>query len=96
MNENNILNKLVDLYAGNELPQELKDELDVAARTDQELAFEMLTLTSTVDQLQRLEVPQMGEESFQRVLMKLYAAGVEPNTRSSEPVIFQHQLPIQG
>ncbi len=96
MKENNLYHKLVDLYAGDELPQELMDELNAAAQTDKELAFQMQTLKSTVDQLSKLESPRMSEESFQRVLIKLYAAGVEPKTRSSEPVIFQHQLPIQG
>jgi len=96
MNEKNLYHKLVDLYAGDELPLELKDELESAAQNDQELAFEMHTLKTTVDQLHRIDSPQMSEESFQRVLMRLYTAGVEPETRSSEPVIFQHQLPMQG
>lgn len=70
---NDFYRKLVDLYAAGELPQELKEELEAAAITDRELSHDMATLTTTVETLQSMPKPEFTEESFQRVLIRLYA-----------------------
>lgn len=87
--------KLVDLYAGRELPAELEDEMELAAFNDQELSHDMASLRRTVDVLRNDSGPDFTEESYQRVLMKLYARGVDVKPRSPEPTHLQYQLPIQ-
>jgi len=87
--------KLVDLYAGRELPSELEDQMDLAAFDDPELSHDMASLRRTVDVLRTDPGPEFTEESYQRILMKLYARGVEVQTRVPEPSHLQLQLPIQ-
>ena len=88
--------KLVDLYAGRELPAELEDQMELAAFNDQGLAHEMSTLRKTVDMVHAEPGPDFTEESYQRILMKLYARGVDIQTSAPEPAHLQYQLPIQG
>ena len=88
--------KLVDLYAGHELPAELEDQMELAAFNDQALSHDMSTLRKTVDMVQADPGPEFTEESYQRVLMKLYARGVDIQTNAPEPTHLQYQLPMQG
>ncbi|MBV6457356.1 MAG: hypothetical protein HONBIEJF_00464 [Fimbriimonadaceae bacterium] len=90
------MKKLVDLYAGDELPTELKDELETAAFGDPELSHDMSTLKQTVQLLKESDRAEFTEESFQRVLMKIYARGVSIETRSPSPSHLQYHLPIQS
>ena len=92
-----IYRRLVDLYAGGELPEDLAEEMEIAAYKDRELAHEMHTLKSTVERLKLgEEEPEFTEESYHRILMKLYASGVEVETTSPTPMHLQYQLPIAG
>jgi len=88
--------KLVDLYAGRELPSELEDSMEMAAFGDPELSHEMSTLRRTVDMIHREPAPEFTEESYQRILIKLYTSGIDPKPKSLAPSHFQYQLPIQG
>lgn len=88
--------KLVDLYAGRELPAELEDQMEMAAFNDSALSHDMSTLRKTVDLAHAEPSPEFTEESYQRILMKLYARGVEVQTGAPEPVHLQYQLPMQG
>lgn len=88
--------KLVDLYAGHELSTELEDELEVAAFTDPDLNQEMTTLRRTVDALRGAEGGEFTEESYQRVLMKLYARGADIKPKAKDPIHLQYHLPMQG
>lgn len=88
--------KLVDLYAAGELPEGIEADLEQAAHGDKELAHEMLTLRSAVDQLKSTPVPEFTEESYQRILMKLYTSGAEIETKSPPPVHLQYHLPMAG
>lgn len=88
--------KLVDLYAGRELPSELEDKIEMAAYNDAELSHDMSTLRKTVDALHADAGPLMTEESYQRILMKLYAHGIDPKPKAPTPSHFQYNLPIQG
>jgi hypothetical protein len=94
--ENEIYRKLVDLYAGGELPEELATEMEVAAIKDRDLAHEMQSLKSTVEMLRKGDEPEFTEESYHRILMKLYASGAPVETTSPAPVHMQYQLPIAG
>lgn len=94
--KNDLYNKLVDLYAGKELPQELEEELELAAYTNPTLSHEMATLRRTVDMLQADQGLEFTEESYQRVLMKLYARGAVIESTTSIPLHLQYHLPIQG
>jgi hypothetical protein len=88
--------KLVDLYAGRELPRELDEEMEMAAFGNQELSHDMSTLRKTIDMVHAEPVPEFSEESYQRILIRLYASGIDPNPKSPTPSHFQYQLPIQG
>jgi hypothetical protein len=93
---NNLYNKLVDLYAGQELSEELETQLTNHAESKPTLKREMRTLRKTVDLLHEERAPDFTEESYQRVLMKLYARGVELQKQTPDPYHLQYQLPIQG
>jgi hypothetical protein len=93
---NELYKKLVDLYAGHELPAELEDQMDLAAFQDPELSHDMSTMRRTVDMLKNDPAPDFTEESHQRVLMKIYARGVEVQTRTQPPAHLQLHLPMQG
>lgn len=88
--------KLVDLYADHELPSELEDQLEMAAFNDPELSHDMATLRRTVDLLHRAPGADFTEESYHRILMKLYARGAQVETQSPTPSHLQYHLPIQG
>jgi hypothetical protein len=91
-----IYKKLVDLYAGNELPAELNDQLEMAAFNDPELAHDMATLRKTVDILQRDSEPEFTEESYQRILLKMYSRGAAIQPVAPDPAHLQYSLPMQG
>ena len=93
---NELHKKLVDMYAGRELPQELEDQMEEAAYTDAELSHDMATLRRTVDAVQSISRPEFTEESFQRILMKMYARGAQVQTKSPTPTHLQYHLPMQG
>lgn len=88
--------KLVDLYAGRELPSELEDQMELAAFTDSELSHDMSSLRRTVDTLRADRGIAFTEESYQRVLMKLYARGANIEPKAASPSHLQYQLPMQG
>jgi hypothetical protein len=88
--------KLVDLYAGRELPAELEQELELAAFDDPNLSHDMATLRHTVDALHATGRPDFTEESYQRILMKLYARGASIQSTAPEPAHLQYHLPMQG
>lgn len=88
--------KLVDLYAGRELPTELEDQMELAAFDDPELSHDMATLRRTVDALRADRSPELTEESYQRILMKIYARGGSIQQRVPDPTHLQYHLPIQG
>ena len=92
---NEFYNKLVDLYAGGELTEELEKELEQEAFLDPDLTYEMSTLKKTVDMIHSVPEPNFTEESYQRILMKLYARGVELQTKRPDPAHLQYSLPIQ-
>ncbi len=94
--DHDYLRKLVDLYAGRELPSELETEMEVAALNDADLAVEMASLRSTVDILRNADDAPFTEESYQRIRNKLLLRGAYFDTRSPEPAHLQYQLPIQG
>lgn len=88
--------KLVDLYAGHELPLALEEEMEQAAVVDPALAHEMRTLRETVDTLREEPAPEFSEETAQRILIKMLARGANVQTASPEPPHFQYSLPIQS
>ena len=93
---NELYNKLVDMYAGRELPAELEDQMELAAAGDPALNHEMTTLRRVVDTLHEINDVEYTEESYHRVLMKLYARGAEVHTQAPTPSHFQYNLPLQG
>ena len=96
MNESDLYSKLVDLYAAHQLPAELENRMDAAAANDPALAQDMMTLRGTYDALLTEEAPDFTEESYQRILLKMYARGVQFQKQSPDPIHLQYQLPIQG
>lgn len=96
MNENDLYSKLVDLYAERALPADMENRMEAAAANSPELAGDMMTLRGAVDLLHAEEAPEFTEESYQRILLKMYARGVELQTKRPDPIHLQYQLPIQG
>lgn len=93
---NDLHRKLIDLYAGDELPEELEDHMEMVAFNDPEFNHDMTTLKRTVDMLHESEDVEFTEESYQRVLMKLYARGAEIKPKAKDPFHLQYHLPMQG
>ena len=91
-----IYSKLVDLYAGDELSVELKDELEARALNDRELSHDMLTLRNTVQKLLETDDAELTEEASQRILMKMRTKGALIEQNSPDPAHLQYHLPIQG
>ena len=91
-----IYSKLVDLYAGDELSEELKDELEARALNDRELSHDMLTLRNTVQKLLETDDAELTEEASQRILMKMRTKGALIEQNSPNPAHLQYHLPIQG
>lgn len=89
-----LYNKLVDLYADHELSAELEDQMDLAAFNDPKLMHEMVSLRKTVDLLKSDTGAEFTEESYQRILMRLYARGTNIEPRTKDPFHLQYQLPI--
>jgi hypothetical protein len=87
--------KLVDLYAGRELPTELEDQMDLAAFNDAGLSHDMASLRKTVDLLHAHPGAEFTEESYQRILIQLYARGANIQPRAKDPLHLQYHLPIQ-
>ena len=87
---------MVDLYAGDELPQELKEELESRAMSDPELSHDMYTLRKVHEVLQKSDGPHLTEESSQRILMKMRTKGARIEQNSPDPAHLQYHLPIQG
>lgn len=88
--------KLVDLYAGRELPTELEADMEAAALRDADLAIDMMSLRGTVDLMRADDEAKFTEESYQRILTKLMTRGATVAPLSPEPTHLQYQLPIQG
>lgn len=88
--------KLVDLYAGRELPTELEQEMEAAALRDADLAVDMMSLRGIVDLMRDDAEASFTEESYQRVRATLLRRGTHFETAAPEPLHLQYQLPIQG
>lgn len=89
--------KLVDMYADRELTEELIQEMEAYAETDDELKQDMISLRATVDILSEMhDDVEVSEETYQRILLKLRSAGVQIETAAPEPQYWQYQLPMQG
>lgn len=87
--------KLVDMYAAGELTEELQETLNSEAFGNAELSHEMSTMRMTMDALHEMPDPEFTEESYQRILMKLYFRGADVQPHSPEPAHLQYHLPIQ-
>lgn len=86
--------KLVDLYAGGELPVELNDQMELAGAKDAQLQVQMSTLRNTVDLLKSDTGPNFSEESYERILQQIYSrADATPDSRENSHL--QYRLPIQ-
>jgi hypothetical protein len=94
--KNELYRKLVDLYAGGELPAELEEDLRAQALTDSDLAVDMRSLQDTLDAIHRIPAPEFTEESYQRILMKVYARGADIVSPMPIPSHLQYHLPMQG
>ena len=88
--------KLVDLYVGEELPEELAGELEAKAMSDPELSHEMYTLRKTLELLRECDDLALTEECSQRILTKMRTKGARIEQNSPDPMHLQYHLPIQG
>ncbi|MEI7577879.1 MAG: hypothetical protein WCK51_13375 [Armatimonadota bacterium] len=93
---NTIYNKLVDMYAGQELAEDLNAELESAAENDPALKADMTSLRATVTRLQNEDNGAYTDETHARILMKIYARAGEMQQGAPEPIYLQYQLPMSG
>lgn len=90
-------NKLVDLYAGRELSEELENELHDAAQSDRLLAQEMATLRQTVQQLQTLPGENYNDDTEYRIQMKISAwSETDILAKQESDDTWQYRLPMEG
>jgi len=68
---NGFYKKLVDLYAADELPEELTLEMEAAAKDDPALDHDMASLKLTVAALQASKTEGMSDVCYQRVLRRI-------------------------
>jgi hypothetical protein len=87
---------LVDLYAGDELSEELRSVMEIEALRDPELLRDMNSLRTTVALLQSLPDPAFTEESCQRIRMRIYARGGAAEIKSPPPAHLQYRLPMSS
>lgn len=76
--------KLVDLYAGEELPEELTLEMEKAAKDDEGLRNDMNSLRLTVHALQHSKTEGMTEVCYQRVLRRIMDEANMPEQRQAD------------
>lgn len=93
---NELLKKLVDLYAERQLPSDVEVDMESAAAGDPLMMADMVSLRETVDMLHSDPGPMYTDESYQRILMKLYARGAAIQPKTPAPSYLQYHLPIQG
>lgn len=93
---NNIYDKLVDMYAGQELAEDLNAELEAVAANNLALKADMASLRSTVTRLQNDDDGAYTDETHARILMKIYARAGELQQGAPEPIYLQYQLPMSG
>ncbi|MBL8068109.1 MAG: hypothetical protein JNM28_06645 [Armatimonadetes bacterium] len=86
--------KLVDLYAGGELPEEMVDDLNQAAAHDESLATDMATLKQTVELLRSEPAPEFNEQDYLRIIFRMQTAGAEIEFAEAERNPGQYQLPM--
>ncbi len=91
---NDLYRKLVDLYAAQELTEEMNSELEQAAANDPELAKDMATLTQTVEVLRSLPGPRFDENDYLRILFKMQTAGADISFEENDAQPWQYQLPM--
>ena len=70
--------------------------VDAEIPRDADLNLQMTSLRRTVDALRNSADPEFTEESYQRILMKIYARGVDIQPKAPPPIHLQYHLPIQG
>lgn len=87
--------KLVDLYAGRELPEELEADMVDRSATDPRLDMDMSTLRATYDRLHAEPAPEFSEDTAFRILMKIQNwSGEDFSPVSEQQTNWQYRLPI--
>lgn len=99
MNQNNstFYQKLVDLYAGHELPEDLEHELVEASSDDPILARDLRTLRQTVRRLHDQKPAPYTDDTEFRILMKIQnSGGFDLNATAHDHPDWQYRLPMEG
>lgn len=86
--------KLVDLYAGDDLSAELMEELGQAAATRPHLAEDMRTLRMTVELLRSLPAPSYSPLTEENILERMAAEGVNLRKSATSETAAQYLLPF--
>ncbi|MBA4292836.1 hypothetical protein C0431_07665 [bacterium] len=91
---NDLYRKLVDLYADDQLTEEMVAELTAAAKDDDILKSEMSTLKQTVDLLKTDSGPEFNESDYLRIIFRMQTAGADISFEERESHPGQYQLPM--
>lgn len=97
---NELYKKLVDVYVGgdlgSEVPSDLGSILEAEAAKDAEVAQDLASMQATYQELMDMPAPEFTEESYQRILLKVYTRGGELQTKTPVASHLQFHLPLQG
>lgn len=95
MTQEELFERLVDLYVDGELPEELAEEVQATAFGNPAMAHDIKTLRQTMLALRSVPRPSFAEDSYHRILCKLYSEGATPATHHALATS-QYQLPMSG
>ena len=94
--EQTFLKKLIEVYVGGDLGDETGGSLRQMVMGDPILEKDLLEMEMTYEQLKGIPAPEFTEESYQRILMKVYTRGGEMQVQTPTPSHLQYHLPLQG
>lgn len=95
MTNRELYRNLVDLYAGDELSEEMVEELRWASLGDPELELDMSSLKLVVAALRSQDDPTYDDDTDERIKTRI-RAGVPAGLPTSKPSHLQYRLPMQG
>lgn len=85
---------IVDLYAGEELPEHLELLAAAEMKADPEMRNDASSLRHLVRELKALEAPEFDEEARQRILIRMAMRGADVEPQREAAGLLQFRLAI--
>lgn len=93
---NEFYKKLIEVYVGGDLGTSVSKDLKQVVDGNEDLKQDLVEMQAAYNALRDLPTPEFTEESYQRILMKVYTRGGELQTRTPVPSHLQYHLPLHG